>query len=153
MVHPVVSRFMGFLLVTSAVSCFIGFLLLHPVVTSVTSPLARPVLCFWFLSAAGFLTLYTTSLTLVFLLPGDWFLMPSFVLASPMMSPEAVCTVNGVKFSNMFSPLFLRFRSQIAGSATFTRTWLDLFCSSRGFTHLFTIMDRTSCWPEAIPLS
>ena len=25
--------------------------------------------------------------------------------------------------------------------------------SSRGFTHLFTIMDRTSCWPEAIPLS
>ena len=25
--------------------------------------------------------------------------------------------------------------------------------SSRGFTHLFTIMDRTSRWPEAVPLS
>ena len=25
--------------------------------------------------------------------------------------------------------------------------------SSRGFTHLFTIMDRTSCWLKAVPLS
>ena len=25
--------------------------------------------------------------------------------------------------------------------------------SSRGFTHLFTIMDRTSRWPKAVPLS
>jgi hypothetical protein len=25
--------------------------------------------------------------------------------------------------------------------------------ASKGFTHLFTIMDRTSRWPEAIPLT
>ena len=25
--------------------------------------------------------------------------------------------------------------------------------SSRVFTHLFTIVDRTSCWPEAVPMS
>jgi hypothetical protein len=25
--------------------------------------------------------------------------------------------------------------------------------SSKGFTHLFTIMNRTSCWPEAIPIT
>ena len=31
--------------------------------------------------------------------------------------------------------------------------WVGPFPSSRGFTHLYTIVDRTSCWPEAFPLS
>ena len=67
--------------------------------------------------------LYTTSLTLVFVLPGDWLLKPSFGLASPKMSltgPEAVFTANRVRFSINFTPLFLRFLFQLSGLAKFT---------------------------------
>ena len=48
----------------------------------------------------------------------------SFYASSPKL---AVRTVNRVRFSNLFNPLFLRFLSQLAGSATFTWTWLALF--------------------------
>ena len=56
--------------------------------------------------------LYTTSLTLVFILPGDWFQEHLSGLASPRMSltgPEAVATVSGVRFNNIFTQLFLIF--------------------------------------------
>ena len=52
--------------------------------------------------------------------------------ASPRMSPsgpEVVCTVKGVRFSSMLTPLFLRFWFQLKGSATFTFMWTWLALS------------------------
>ena len=97
--------------------------------SSVTSPQVLPDLWFQFLSTARSLMLYTTSLTLVFVLPGDCFWKHLSGLASPRMSPtgpEVVYTVNEVKFSNIFTPLFPRFLFLPDGSVTFTWTWLDL---------------------------
>ena len=51
-------------------------------------------------------------LTLVFVLPRDWFREHLSGLAFPRMSPtgpEVVFIVKGVKFSNIFTHLFLRF--------------------------------------------
>ena len=109
---------------------------LYPMVSplsSVTSPPVLPDLWFQFLSAARSLILYTTSLTLVFLLPRDWFQEHLSGLASPRMSPtgpEVVYTVNEVRFSNMFTPLFPRFLFLPESSVTFTWTWLGLFLVS-----------------------
>ena len=97
--------------------------------SSVTSPPDLPDLWFQFLSTARSLKLYTTSLTLVFVLPRDWFQEHLSGLASPRMfptRPEVVYIVNRVKFSNTFTHLFLRFLFLLDGSVTFMWTLLDL---------------------------
>ena len=69
--------------------------------------------------------LYTTYLTVVYTLHRGWFQEHLSGLASPKMSPtgpEAVCTVSGVRFSNMFTQLFLIFLFLLDVSVTFTLT-------------------------------
>ena len=71
----------------------------------------------------------------MFILPIGWFLVPLFSLDSPRLSPtgpEGVYIVNRVRFSNMFTPLSLRFLFLLDRSVTFTWTWLDLFLISEG---------------------
>ena len=88
------------------------------------SPQVLLDLWFLFLSVDRFLMLYTTYLTLVYALHGGWFKSICLVI-SPKMSPtgpEAVCTVSGVRFSNMFTQLFLIFLFLLDGSVTFTLT-------------------------------
>ena len=95
----------------------------------VTSPPVCPVLLFPFLSSAEFSTLSTASLTLVFVLPGGWFLVP-FVWSG--LSEDVSDWARGClhcqrsRFNNMFTPLF-RFLFLLDGSVTFTWTWLELF--------------------------
>ena len=74
--------------------------------------------------------LVPVSLTLVFVLPGSWFLVPLFGLGSPKMSPtgpEDVYIVCGVRFNNLFTPLSLRFLFLLDHSVRFRWTWLGLF--------------------------
>ena len=44
-----------------------------------------------------------------------------------LTGPEAVCTVSGLRFSNMFNHLFLIFLILLDCSVTFTWTLLALF--------------------------
>ena len=76
-------------------------------------------------------------------------------LASPRISPPVpgpALSVRGARFINTFNPLFPQVP---VPSRRFCHIHVDLLGplpSSRGFTYLFTILYRTSRWPEAVPL-
>ena len=119
------------------------------------SPQVLLDLWFLFLSVDRFLMLYTTYLTLVYALHGGWFQEHLSGYLSKYVSDWARGCLHCQR-SKVQQHVHSAIPHIPVPARRFSHIHVDLvgpLPSSRGFTHLFTIVERTSRWPEAVPMS